>query len=37
MGPIRLNKHECRKRTNEELAQEMKTDVVGKIKKLRAR
>ena len=37
MGPIRLNGHEIRRRTIEELAQDMEIDVVGKIKQLRTR
>jgi len=37
LGPIRLNEHEYRRRTNEELAREMEIDVVRRIKQLRAR
>ena len=37
LEPIRLNEHQYRRRTNEELAQEMEIDVVRKIKQLRVR
>ena len=36
LGPIRLNEHEYRRRTNEELAREMEIDVVRRMKQLRA-